>query len=80
MQKYIDAGAPAEGMHNATYLAAIEHLDNSVGRLLRKLDDLKLRDNTLVVFLSDNGGVDTSYALPEWSDQPLDGSQPLKPP
>ncbi len=79
VQKYLDAGAPPEGMHNATYLAAIEHLDDSVGRLLQKLDDLKLRENTLVVFLSDNGGVDTSYALPEWSDQPLDGSEPLKP-
>lgn len=78
VQKYVAAGAPTEGMHNATYLAAIEHLDHSIGRLLRKLDELKLRDHTLVVFLSDNGGVDTSYALPEWSDQPLDGREPLK--
>jgi arylsulfatase A-like enzyme len=79
VRKYRNNGAPAEGMHNATYLAAIEHLDDSVGRLLKKLDDLKLRDNTLVIFLSDNGGVDASYALPAWNDQPLDGSEPLKP-
>ncbi len=37
--------------------AMIETLDNNVGRLLAKLDELKLVDNTVVVFLSDNGGV-----------------------
>ncbi len=78
VDKHLATGAPAEGMHNATYLAAIEHLDNSIGRLLAKLDETGQRENTIVVFLSDNGGVDTSYALPAWSDQPLDGSQPLK--
>ncbi|MBI5801301.1 MAG: sulfatase [Verrucomicrobia bacterium] len=55
--KHLAQGAPAVGMGNATYRAAIEHMDNSVGRLLVKLDELKLRANTLVVFLSDNGGV-----------------------
>jgi len=77
VQKHLEAGAPPVGMHNAVYLAAIEHLDHSIGRLMKTLDDLGLRENTLVVFLSDNGGVDTSYNLPEWVDAPLDGSQPL---
>ena len=35
----------------------IEELDGSVGRVLDALDRLKLADNTLVVFTSDNGGV-----------------------
>lgn len=61
VSKYRTAGAPAEGMHNATYLAAIEHLDRSIGRLMTKLDELGLRENTLVVFLSDNGGVQSTY-------------------
>lgn len=77
VQKHLDAGAPAVGMHNATYLAAIEHLDDSIGRLLKTLDELNLQENTLVVFLSDNGGVDTSYNLPEWDGASLDGSLPL---
>ncbi len=34
----------------------IEELDDSVGRVLQTLDDLKLADHTLVVFSSDNGG------------------------
>ncbi len=32
-----------------------ENLDDNVGRLLRRLDELKLRDNTIVLFLTDNG-------------------------
>lgn len=59
--KYLAAGAPETGLHNATYLAAIETLDRSVGRLLQHLDELKLRNDTLVIFLSDNGGVYESY-------------------
>ncbi len=42
---------------NPTYAAVVNTLDDCVGRLLDALDELKLRDNTLVVFTSDNGGV-----------------------
>ncbi len=46
-----------EGRYNATYLAMIKHLDNETGRVLQKLEELGLRGETVVVFLSDNGGV-----------------------
>ncbi len=36
-------------------LALCENIDWNVGRVLKKLDDLKLRDDTVVVFFSDNG-------------------------
>jgi arylsulfatase A-like enzyme len=36
-------------------LAMCENVDWNVGRLLRKLDDLKLADNTIVIYFSDNG-------------------------
>lgn len=36
-------------------LAMIENLDWNVGRVLRKLDELKLADNTIVIYFSDNG-------------------------
>ncbi len=55
--KYRAAGAPESGLHHATYLAALEHLDHSIGRLLEALDAVALSAQTLVVFLSDNGGV-----------------------
>lgn len=42
---------------NPTYAAMVEALDNSVGRVTKKLDELGLSDNTLVIFGSDNGGV-----------------------
>ncbi|MEM6778941.1 MAG: sulfatase [Planctomycetota bacterium] len=77
VQKYLDAGAPKIGLHNATYLACIEHLDHSIGRLLNALDELALSDNTLVVFLSDNGGVDSRFHVPESSPHVLAGEQPL---
>ncbi|MCR9200878.1 MAG: sulfatase [Planctomycetaceae bacterium] len=77
VRRYARQGAPETGLHNATYLAAIEHLDHSVGRLLEKLDELNLSRRTVVVFLSDNGGIDTSFNLPQWDDAPLDGSHPL---
>lgn len=61
VKKHRATGAPESGMFNATYLAAIEHLDTSIGRLMAALDESKQRENTIVVFLSDNGGVDTNY-------------------
>src|SRR5215211_701217 len=48
---------PAGGHDNPTYAAMIASVDESVGRVLAKLDELKLADNTLVIFTSDNGGV-----------------------
>jgi arylsulfatase A len=41
----------------SVYAAVIETLDETVGLLLKKLDDLGLRTNTIVVFTSDNGGL-----------------------
>ena len=38
------------------YNAILGHMDHSVGRLLRLLKDLKLEENTLVIYFSDNGG------------------------
>ncbi len=42
---------------NPIYAAMIESLDESVGRVLKKLDDLKLTERTLILFTSDNGGL-----------------------
>lgn len=46
-----------DGHKSPVYAAMIASLDESVGRVLAKLDELKLAENTLVVFTSDNGGV-----------------------
>ncbi|TWU34298.1 sulfatase-like hydrolase/transferase [Novipirellula artificiosorum] len=47
VKKYRDQGAPEVGFHNAMYLAAIEHLDASIGRLLDKLDELGTCHSTI---------------------------------
>jgi arylsulfatase A-like enzyme len=47
---------PDLGHKNPTYAAMIESVDQSVAAVLKKLDDLKLKDNTVVFFFSDNGG------------------------
>ena len=51
---------PGQPHKNAVYAAMIESLDDGIGRLLAKLDELKLRENTIVVFTSDNGGLMSS--------------------
>ena len=45
------------GHNNPTYAAMLFSVDESVGRILKTLDDLNLSKNTLVIFTSDNGGV-----------------------
>ena len=45
------------GHNNATYAAMIASVDDSVGRVMQTLDELKLADNTVLIFTSDNGGV-----------------------
>jgi arylsulfatase A-like enzyme len=45
------------GHNNPTYAAMIASVDESVGRVMQTLDDLKLMDNTVLIFTSDNGGV-----------------------
>lgn len=42
---------------NSTYAAEIEQVDLSVGRVRKKLHELGLDENTMVIFTSDNGGV-----------------------
>jgi len=46
-----------QGSRYGKYGDFIAELDWSVGRILAALDKLKLADNTLVIFTSDNGGV-----------------------
>ena len=54
--KYKTKG-PAGGQGHAAYAAMIESADTNIGRLMKKIDQLGLRENTVVIFTSDNGGV-----------------------
>lgn len=48
--------APGMERKRARLVALIEHLDDRIGRVLDELKKLGLEKNTLVIFLSDNGG------------------------
>ena len=37
------------------FRSMVQHMDTKIGRILDKLDELKIADNTLVLFTSDNG-------------------------
>ena len=41
---------------HVSYAAMVESVDESVGRVMKKLDELNLSGKTLVIFTSDNGG------------------------
>jgi arylsulfatase A-like enzyme len=56
------------------YAGVIETLDDTVGRLLAKLDALKLSDKTIVVFTSDNGGLH----VPEGSHRRVTHNTPYR--
>ncbi len=54
----------AGSQSNPVYAAMVESMDDAVGRIVKKLDELKLSDNTLVIFTSDNGGLATREGGP----------------
>ncbi len=58
---------------NAAYAAMVESLDDSVGRVNAHLKQKKLDGNTLVLFMSDNGG----YINP-FDGQPVTNNSPLR--
>ena len=69
----------------ATFAAMVTRMDREVGRIVRLLDELKLTDDTIFVFTSDNGatapgtgGIDTARlgsngALRDWKGSPYEG-------
>lgn len=59
-----------EYQNNPDYAAMVHHMDENVGRLLQRLDELGLKENTVVVFTSDNGGKGSVT-----SNRPLKGAK-----
>ncbi|MDP5218812.1 arylsulfatase [Ruegeria sp. 2205SS24-7] len=83
-----DAGVhPWEAEHNtdwearkmATYAAMVDRMDQSIGRLIAALKRLGQFENTLIMFLSDNGGCAEFMAEDGWAkffpDTTNDGRQ-----
>ncbi len=49
---------------NPVYAAMIYSVDENIGRLISKLEELRLYENTIIIFTSDNGGLATSEGSP----------------
>ncbi|GAA4438843.1 sulfatase [Bremerella cremea] len=59
---------------HAIYAGMVEAMDQAVGKVLDGIDSLGLADNTIVMFMSDNGGLSTSEGHPT-SNLPLRGGK-----
>jgi len=55
-EKYLSRFANIKDPRRRTYAAMVSAVDDGVGRLLAKLRELNLETETLVIYLSDNGG------------------------
>ncbi|PVY43752.1 sulfatase [Pontibacter virosus] len=59
MQKYLDAGLPQT---DAIYASMVEGMDKSLGDILDYLEKKGVANNTVFIFMSDNGGLSLAYA------------------
>jgi arylsulfatase A len=59
VEKYRNKAGCDSPQNNPVIAAMIEELDNSTGRLLKRLDELGIADRTIVIFFSDNGGLES---------------------
>ncbi len=58
---------------NPIYAAMVHTMDRNVGRVLSKLKELKLSNDTVVFFISDNGGL-----TKKWDDKTVTSNYPLR--
>ncbi len=69
IKRYTDAGLKG---YEAVYASMIEGMDKSLGDIMAQVKKLGVEDNTIVVFMSDNGGVSS---IPVTSNFPLRGDK-----
>jgi arylsulfatase A-like enzyme len=55
-EKYLARFSQIQDQRRRTFAAMLSAMDDAVGQVLQRLREYKLEDNTLVVFISDNGG------------------------
>lgn len=71
VQQYLDEGLPQK---EAEYAALIEGMDKSLGDLLNYLDEKGLSNNTVIFFMSDNGG----FSMSPRAGTPFTQNSPLR--
>lgn len=59
-QPYLDQGLPEKV---ANIYGMITNIDDNVGRILKRLDDLKLAEHTIFIFMTDNGATNANFTM-----------------
>ncbi len=76
-RKYLDRFDHIADRLRKTYAAMVSAVDDGVGRLLQKIDELGLAEKTLIFFLSDNGGAknngSNNFPLRDFKGQVYEG-------
>jgi arylsulfatase A-like enzyme len=62
-QKRREAVKEEVAYNRTQYYGEVTFIDDSIGRMLKALDELKIRDNTLIVFISDHGDMLGDHGL-----------------
>jgi arylsulfatase A-like enzyme len=70
-EKYLSRFKSVADERRRTYCAMMSAMDDAIGAVLKKLDDNKLTENTLICFVSDNGGPPVNSS----SNGPLRGNK-----
>lgn len=60
---------------HAVYAAMIQSVDESVGRIMEKLEEKGMAENTVIIFMSDNGGLASTGEGSPTSNLPLRGGK-----
>ena len=68
-EKYLERFPNIKNERRRTYAAMLSAVDDGVGLVLDKLDERKLTENTIVIYLSDNGGATNNAS----NNKPLRG-------
>jgi len=72
LKKHYDLYAHVKDRNKRVYYAMIHTLDEAVGNITKKVADLGLSENTIIIFLSDNGGATYTHAA---DNSPLKGGK-----
>jgi arylsulfatase A-like enzyme len=74
-EKYLNRFKTIENKDRRTYAAMFSAMDDAIGKVMTKLRDLKLENDTLIFFLSDNGGPLTKMGPNGATNGPLKGQK-----
>jgi arylsulfatase A-like enzyme len=72
--KFRARAKPDQAQNNPIYAAMVASVDESVGRIMKKLDELKIADRTVIFFTADNGGL----SVKEGPNTPATSNAPLR--